>query len=80
MGTIHIQVTKREYTEEGVWKNWIWQSQGDLMQNGAFFIQSGGKNSKRFSKAELIKSKPGTFVTRLTRFSGALNCQIGKEC
>ncbi|KAJ1691184.1 hypothetical protein LUZ63_015339 [Rhynchospora breviuscula] len=74
------EVTKREYCEEGVWKNWVWQSQGDLMQNGAFFIQSGGRNTRRFSKTDLIKSKPGTFVTRLTRFSGSLNCDIGKKC
>lgn len=49
--------------------------------NGAFFNQSGGTKQKMlFSRKQLFKSRPGTYVTRLTRFPGALNCYSGKEC
>ncbi|KAJ3692020.1 hypothetical protein LUZ60_012370 [Juncus effusus] len=74
------EITKRDYATEAEWMNWVWKSQGDLMQNGAFFTQSGGQNERKFTKAQFIKAKPGSFVTRLTRFSGALKCRIGKAC
>ncbi|KAJ3694044.1 hypothetical protein LUZ60_009524 [Juncus effusus] len=74
------EITKRDYATEAEWKNWVWKSQGDLMQNGAVFTQSGGQNERKYSKLQFIKSKPGTFVTRLTRFSGALSCRVGKPC
>lgn len=75
------QVTKRDYAEESEWKKWQWKSEGDLMMNGAFFVESGGHfNKKRFTRHEMIKYKPGTFVTRLTRNAGTLVCRIGKPC
>ncbi|KAF5741011.1 pectate lyase [Tripterygium wilfordii] len=75
------QVTKRDYSPESVWKSWSWRSEGDLMMNGAYFVQSGHpKSSRRFSNADMIKAKPGTYVTRLTRFAGSLNCVVGKPC
>ncbi|KAJ4831791.1 hypothetical protein Tsubulata_017001 [Turnera subulata] len=75
------EVTKREYAPESEWKNWNWVSQGDLMMNGAFFRPSGNPAvTQRFSRKQLIKSKPGTFVTRLTRFAGTLDCFVGKPC
>ncbi|KAL5553929.1 hypothetical protein UlMin_041330 [Ulmus minor] len=75
------QVTKRDYAQEGEWKNWRWRSEGDLLMNGAFFVQSGKRLSKRkFSRLEMIKYKPGTFVTRLTRYAGSLDCFKGKPC
>ncbi|XP_043703668.1 pectate lyase-like [Telopea speciosissima] len=75
------EVTKRDYATEDVWKNWVWRSEGDLMMNGAFFVQSGSPLKKKsFSNKDSISPKPGTFVTRLTRFAGALNCKIGKPC
>ncbi|KAK6931182.1 Pectate lyase, N-terminal, partial [Dillenia turbinata] len=70
------EVTKREYAQESQWKNWEWRSENDEMKNGAFFVQSG--NSKQSSSANMITAKPGSSVTRLTRFSGALNCVAGK--
>ena len=74
-------MTKRDYAEESEWKKWQWQSQGDLMMNGAFFVESGGKfNKKQYSRQDLIKYKPGTFVTRLTRYAGTLVCRLGKPC
>lgn len=75
------QVTKRDYAAEWEWKRWTWRSEGDLMMNGAFFVQSGNPSKMRpFSRHDMIKAKPGTFVTRLTRFAGALNCYYGKKC
>ncbi|CAL1413802.1 unnamed protein product [Linum trigynum] len=75
------EVTKREYAQESEWKHWDWISEGDLMMNGAFFVPSGNPDAyKKVSRQQLIKQKPGTFVTRLTRFSGALDCFVGKPC
>ncbi|KAJ4961194.1 hypothetical protein NE237_021104 [Protea cynaroides] len=74
------EVTKRDYAEEIVWKDWIWKSQGDLMMNGAFFVESGTPFLKNLSKQDMISAKPGSFVGRLTRFSGALDCKPGLPC
>lgn len=75
------EVTKRDYAEESVWKQWTWRSEGDLMMNGAFFVQAGDPSKNRgFSKKEMISAKPGSFVTRLTRFAGALDCYDKKAC
>ncbi|KAG6501270.1 pectate lyase-like [Zingiber officinale] len=75
------EVTKREYSPENVWKNWNWTSDGDLFQNGAVFIPSGVTPDKDgFLLKDLIKAKPGAFVTRLTRYSGALDCIRGRPC
>ncbi|KAL9678361.1 hypothetical protein QQ045_016205 [Rhodiola kirilowii] len=75
------EVTKREYTMESEWKNWVWRSEGDLLMNGAVFVQSGTafKNNK-YSRLEMIKSKPGSYVTRLTRFAGSLTCKPNQPC
>jgi len=75
------QVTKRDYSPESEWKNWRWRSEGDLLMNGAFFVQSGKRLSKkRYSRPDMIKYKPGTFVTRLTRYAVTLVCGIGRPC
>lgn len=73
-----LQVTKRDYADESVWKSWTWRSENDLMMNGAFFVESGSPVTN--DKKDVIKAKPGTFVTRLTRFAGALDCAVGKPC
>ncbi|KAJ6321785.1 hypothetical protein OIU77_011793 [Salix suchowensis] len=80
--TFAKEVTKRDYALESEWKNWNWRSEDDLMMNGAFFVQSGSPStsSRQLSRFDMIKSKPGTFVTRLTRFSGSLDCFKGKPC
>ncbi|XP_043705067.1 probable pectate lyase 7 [Telopea speciosissima] len=75
------QVTHRDYATEDVWKNWDWRSEGDLMENGAFFVQSGSPLKKEsFSSEDMISPKPATSVPELTRFAGALNCTVGKPC
>ncbi|KAL9337783.1 hypothetical protein Peur_069552 [Populus x canadensis] len=73
------EVTKRDYAVESVWKSWNWRSEGDLMLNGAFFVQSGNA-IKTMNKQAVISAKPGRYVSRLTRFSGALNCVRGRPC
>lgn len=74
-------MTKRDYAPEGVWKNWQWRSEGDLMLNGAFFVESGvAKNNHGFGKLDMMTAKPGTFVSRLTRFAGTLSCRVGQKC
>jgi pectate lyase len=75
------EVTKRDYATPDQWKQWTWRSEGDLLMNGAFFVQSGNPTKKRpYSRKDMIKAKPGTFVTRLTRFAGSLNCRPRKKC
>ncbi|XP_021904803.1 pectate lyase-like [Carica papaya] len=73
------EVTKRDYAPESEWKNWSWRSEGDLMMNGAFFVQSGRPIIKKKSR-NVISAKPGTYVRRLTRHSGSLDCFYGKPC
>lgn len=75
------EVTKRDYASEGEWKNWQWRSEGDLFLNGAFFRQSGKpRKNNIFSKEDMIKAKPGSYVRRLTRFAGTLRCKKGSPC
>jgi len=77
------QVTNRNYAVESEWRKWQWRSEGDLLMNGAFFIQSGKRLSQRRYKKKqkhMIKYKPGSFVTRLTRYTGTLPCSPGKPC
>ncbi|XP_047309899.1 pectate lyase-like [Impatiens glandulifera] len=77
------EVTKRVYSDDVDWKKWQWVSEGDLMLNGAFFVQSGPRLSSSVSirnKNGMMNAKPGSFVTRLTRFAGPLGCRPGKPC
>ncbi|KAJ6970330.1 pectate lyase-like [Populus alba x Populus x berolinensis] len=73
------EVTKRDYAVESVWKSWNWRSEGDLLLNGAFFVQSGNA-IKTMNKPGVINAKPGGHVSMLTRFSGALDCVRGRPC
>ncbi|XP_057810886.1 pectate lyase-like [Salvia miltiorrhiza] len=77
------EVTKRDYAQESEWMKWQWRSEGDLFTNGAYFRESGPplKHTKNPLTGEnLIKYKPGSFVGRLTRSSGALRCRNGHYC
>ncbi|ONK80856.1 uncharacterized protein A4U43_C01F22530 [Asparagus officinalis] len=77
-------VTKRDYAAEWQWKSWNWTSEGDLFENGAYFVASGTDRSidltRNFSRFDVFRAKPGTFVTRLTRYAGALDCKVGEPC
>ncbi|KAG8075424.1 hypothetical protein GUJ93_ZPchr0006g44541 [Zizania palustris] len=74
------QITKQLGAEESEWKNWVWHSEDDLFMEGAFFTVTGGDIRTKFNKKDLIKPKPGTYVTRLTRFAGSIPCRPGKPC
>lgn len=75
------EVTKREYTPESEWKSWLWKSEGDLLLNHAFFVESGDLNMVLpYSTRELIEAKPGEFVASLTLYAGTLDCFEGKPC
>ncbi|KAI3685147.1 hypothetical protein L6452_34381 [Arctium lappa] len=68
-----MQVTKRTHAPESEWRHWIWKSDGDLLTNGAFFIPSGDPEHKfKMTEDMIISPKPGSYVSSLTRFSGAL--------
>ncbi|ONK66454.1 uncharacterized protein A4U43_C06F8250 [Asparagus officinalis] len=78
------EATKREYTPEWEWKSWNWTSEGDVFENGAFFVTSGMGSTfdltKNFSRFDVFRAKPGSFVGRLTRYAGALSCKVGEPC
>ncbi|KAK2997093.1 hypothetical protein RJ639_026660 [Escallonia herrerae] len=77
------EVTHRNNAPESEWKNWTWRSEGDVMMNGAFFVESGDPDAIKNLAAknnDLIQAAPGTQVTWMTRFAGALNCKVGKQC
>ena len=63
-----------------MWKNWVWHTENDLFMNGAVFQPSGGAVPRKVKKDEWVKPKPGSYVTRLVRFSGTLECRPGKPC
>lgn len=74
------EITHRS-SSSGDWKKWTWVSDGDIFQNGAFFIPSGDLNgAKTFAALELIKAAPAKEVGRITKFSGALKCLVGRPC
>lgn len=65
------QVTKRvDSKDDGEWSNWNWRTEGDLMENGAFFVASGGGVSALFSKASSVEPKASALVDQLTRNAG----------
>ncbi|XP_042417534.1 pectate lyase-like [Zingiber officinale] len=74
------EVTHREYGTEAEYAKWNWRSENDQYLNGAVFTQTGHKVSTKYSKLDYIKAKPGSWVARLTRFSGCLNCKANGPC
>ncbi|XP_073314960.1 probable pectate lyase 5 [Primulina huaijiensis] len=74
------EVTKHEDAPESKWKHWNWRSEGDLMLNGAFFIQSGAGASSNYAKASSLSARPSSLVTSMTDGAGALSCKKGKRC
>ncbi|KAL9267771.1 putative pectate lyase 5 [Drosera capensis] len=71
------QVTKRERSKENAWRKWNWRSDGDLLLNGAFFVQSGDKAETIYSRASSFSARPASEVALLTKTAGALNCTLG---
>ncbi|CAF2047597.1 hypothetical protein HID58_035432 [Brassica napus] len=65
------EVTKRvDSKDDGEWSNWNWRTEGDLMENGAFFVASGGGVSALYSKASSVEPKASALVDQLTRNAG----------
>ncbi|KFK34736.1 hypothetical protein AALP_AA5G186200 [Arabis alpina] len=65
------EVTKRVDTrDDGEWSNWNWRSEGDLMENGAFFVSSGEGMSSMYSKASSMGPKAASSVDQLTQNAG----------
>ncbi|KAL5711731.1 pectate lyase [Ranunculus cassubicifolius] len=71
------QVTHRV---TGGWRGWNWRSEGDLLLNGAFFIQSGAGAGGSYAKASSLSAKSSSLVGSLTSGSGALACRRGRQC
>ncbi|KAK4409963.1 putative pectate lyase P18 [Sesamum angolense] len=71
---INFQVTKHEDAPESEWRHWNWRSEGDLMMNGAYFLQSG---------RGLVYVRKGIKPKRTPVFSGGLNhhrcCSCGSD-
>ncbi|XP_039018392.1 LOW QUALITY PROTEIN: probable pectate lyase P59, partial [Hibiscus syriacus] len=75
------EVCKREYVGPEVWKHWNWRSEGDLMLNGAIFIQSGDPNaSKKYGGDKLMAVMPAHRVPFMVKWSGTLICVPGRAC
>ncbi|KAL1221722.1 putative pectate lyase 13 [Cardamine amara subsp. amara] len=65
------EVTKRvDSKDDGEWANWNWRTEGDLMENGAFFVASGEEMSSMYSKASSLDPKAASLVDQLTRNAG----------
>ncbi|KAJ8559714.1 hypothetical protein K7X08_003772 [Anisodus acutangulus] len=74
------EVTKHEDAPESEWKNWNWRTDGDLMLNGAFFIQSGAGASSNYAKASSLSAKPSSLISSIVSGAGALSCRKGSRC
>ncbi|KAI4347621.1 hypothetical protein L6164_008419 [Bauhinia variegata] len=76
------EITHRGYAPESVWSKWQWRSEMDLLMNGATFLESGAPFNHHFPfpKGNFVKPRDGKFVTRLTRYTGALSCKVDKPC
>ncbi|XP_077252080.1 putative pectate lyase 18 [Tasmannia lanceolata] len=74
------QVTKREEAQESEWRNWNWRSEGDLMMNGAYFMESGAGSSSSYAKASSLGAKPSSLVGSMTMSAGVLSCKEGRRC
>lgn len=66
------EVTKRLDTEVGEWKGWNWRSEGDVMVNGAFFVDSGEGAEAKYEKAYSVEPKSADRITLLTMSAGVL--------
>jgi len=77
------QITHRNFASEEEWKKWQWRSENDVFIDGAYFVESGEPFKEKqtpFSHKAFIQSKPGSYVRRLTRFSGFVKCIEGTKC
>ncbi|XP_073297546.1 probable pectate lyase 5 [Primulina huaijiensis] len=66
------EVTKRVETDENVWSEWNWRTEGDILVNGAFFVPSGAGRSVQYAKASSVEPRAAVFVDQLTVSAGVL--------
>lgn len=74
------QVTKRVETDDHVWKNWNWRSEGDLLLNGAYFTPSGAGAAANYARASSLGAKSSSLVGTITSDAGVLSCRRGSQC
>ncbi|GMH20416.1 hypothetical protein Nepgr_022257 [Nepenthes gracilis] len=74
------EVTKRVDTNDYIWKQWNWRSEGDLMLAGAYFTPSGAGAASSYARASSLAAKPSSLVGTLTSGAGALSCRRGHSC
>ncbi|CAH8251166.1 unnamed protein product [Arabidopsis lyrata] len=74
------EVTKRVDTPASHWKGWNWRSEGDLLQNGAYFTSSGAAASGSYARASSLSAKSSSLVGHITSDAGALPCRRGRQC
>ncbi|KAL8131745.1 putative pectate lyase 22 [Apium graveolens] len=75
------EVTKRDNTkgyEE--WKDWNWRSEGDVMQNGAYFRTSGQQTPQSYAKASSLVARPASEIPKIIPTAGVLDCKIDQHC
>ncbi|KAJ9551102.1 hypothetical protein OSB04_015147 [Centaurea solstitialis] len=66
---------------EADWKTWVWKSTGDLLENGAVFVNSGGEPKLTpEQQAGMIAAEPAASVPALTKDAGVLTCAPGTPC
>ncbi|RAL51654.1 hypothetical protein DM860_010372 [Cuscuta australis] len=71
------EVTKRVETRED-WAGWNWRSEGDIMLNGAYFVESGDSVEVKYEKAYSVEPKTVNFIDQLTMNAGVLVARRGK--
>lgn len=77
------EVTYREKSTSSVeeWMKWTWISDGDDLENGATFTPSGDQDLlSKIDHLNLIEPEPSSKVGLLTKFSGALSCNVRRPC
>ncbi|GKD16587.1 probable pectate lyase 5 [Tanacetum coccineum] len=61
------EVTKRVEANEKNWVGWNWRTEGDLMENGAFFVPSGEDDlNEMYAKATSIDVNQLSLLIKLT--------------
>ncbi|XP_019196990.1 PREDICTED: probable pectate lyase 5 [Ipomoea nil] len=66
------EVTKRLEAEEKEWQDWNWRSNGDVMENGAFFVPSGDGKDDIYAKASSTEPMSGVLIDQLIQNVGVL--------
>ncbi|GMG99442.1 hypothetical protein Nepgr_001282 [Nepenthes gracilis] len=66
------EVTMRMDAGGEEWEAWNWRTEGDIMENGAFFVPSGDGLSPQYAMASSLAPKSADFIDQLTLNAGAM--------